>query len=510
MVSINQIVESLREKYKAEIHMGLVGEVSIDRLLFWQLETIEGEENTLYLAEYNEDFPESFNCPILFINAPDTEPGAKEIYLSRPTDLILLDVHNTIQNIINLQLSTNLKKEELFNTLYAGAGIRAMTQVAYNYLQNPVNICDTSFSLLYCMPEGEETDDIAEENGRQYIKSSSIESMRSEQLIDKLFHARAPFFSGRIDYEYEWLYCNIRIHNAVVGYICVQGSNRPFTDQDIDFIAIFAEMLSVEMQKSKFFIQNTGLRYEYFLDDLLSGRFISEETAHNRLKYLGREMDQYLGIITFFYEKGQKLHTTSGYFVEQMRSIFPKGMTIIYNNTPVILLSHNKELLFQSFQRQKLEDFLQFNHMNCAVSYSYTNILETPYFYKQALICEDLHHFSNSRIVHYEDIAVRHLLHLAESDMPLSSLIHPKIRQLMKYDHENNTDFCKTLRCYLENGRNASKTAAMLGIHKSTLAYRIDRIFEITNFELEDISQFFLFELSFWIRDYLEPDTTRP
>lgn len=503
MVRLSKIVKELRETYGMEV-IARNNELSIEQLLFWQSEDGGEFQATLYLAEYQDDFPKRFKKPVLFVNAPCDVKADNCIYITSKQNL--LSVYNIVQEILYHQLSANLKKEELFESLQTGAGIEALAKIAFSYFNNPIAICDTSFTVLLQIPDNEATDDIVEENGRYFVKDMSIDSMRSEKVIDKLFHARAPFVEKRTKYEYEWLYSNIRINEAVVGYICIRSKNQPFTETDIDFSAVFAKTLSIEMQKSEFFMQKTGLRYEYFLNDLLNGRFSDEETIRKRATHLGRTLDQYFWMIIFFHEKGSRMrmHITSGYFVEQMHAIFPNGMTVFCQGMPVLLLSRNNPEPFQPVQIKKLNDFLQFNRMNCAVSYCFTNIMETPYYFNQVQTCDMLYAFENTRIVQYEDVAMQHLLQLATKDLPLISFIHPKVRALLKYDKQHKTMFAKTLRCYLANGRNITKTALELGIHKSTLSYRIGKIAEIAQLSTEGEKDYFLLELSFRVYDYLE------
>lgn len=65
-------------------------------------------------------------------------------------------------------------------------------------------------------------------------------------------------------------------------------------------------------------------------------------------------------------------------------------------------------------------------------------------------------------------------------------LCHPDVSYLHEYDIKNNTDLLKTVATYLICERNAVQTADLLFVHRNTIQYRINRIKELTNIDLED------------------------
>jgi len=77
----------------------------------------------------------------------------------------------------------------------------------------------------------------------------------------------------------------------------------------------------------------------------------------------------------------------------------------------------------------------------------------------------------------------------------LRSLKHPDeleqfcaswLGDLISYDAKQHSDLLDTLRAYFANNGNTALTAKELRIHRNTLAYRLNRIAEITRLDLED------------------------
>jgi PucR-like helix-turn-helix protein len=62
----------------------------------------------------------------------------------------------------------------------------------------------------------------------------------------------------------------------------------------------------------------------------------------------------------------------------------------------------------------------------------------------------------------------------------------PALRALRAYDDERGTDYIATLRAFLSVHGDAGRTATALGIHVNTLRYRMRRLEEIAQLDLED------------------------
>ena len=60
------------------------------------------------------------------------------------------------------------------------------------------------------------------------------------------------------------------------------------------------------------------------------------------------------------------------------------------------------------------------------------------------------------------------------------------LAELISYDNQQNSDLLDTLKTYFSNNGNTALTAKELKIHRNTLAYRLNRIAEITCLDLDD------------------------
>ena len=100
--------------------------------------------------------------------------------------------------------------------------------------------------------------------------------------------------------------------------------------------------------------------------------------------------------------------------------------------------------------------------------------------------------------IHYfGQVALTYILEQATRRLPGTMICHEGLLELKKHDEENQTQYMETLRVYLEQHLSATQAARELFIHRSTFLYRLDRIKEILQSELDDPEEIFYLELSF-------------
>lgn len=88
-----------------------------------------------------------------------------------------------------------------------------------------------------------------------------------------------------------------------------------------------------------------------------------------------------------------------------------------------------------------------------------------------------------------QDAALAYLVSEISSTLDTSSLLHPALAKLARYDETNQSNLLNTLKVYLEHDRNAQRCANVLYLHRNSLQYRVRRIQEIAGIDLDDPSE---------------------
>jgi len=85
-----------------------------------------------------------------------------------------------------------------------------------------------------------------------------------------------------------------------------------------------------------------------------------------------------------------------------------------------------------------------------------------------------------------------------------TELIHPGLSRLRRYDEHHGTDFYNTLYQYLRCERNVVATARALFIHRNSMIYRLQRIQQLLELDLDDVNVRLYLLLSYQIERIMQ------
>lgn len=416
-----------------------------------------------------------------------------------------------MENSLQTELQTERDINRLYESLARGNGIKDLVNLAEEYLRHPVAVCDTSYTiieasrLMKTMPYG-----LEHNRSLTFLEAGEIESLRRLHIEDQIYETRKAFATRTADHpDNNWIFCAIRIHNVMVGYVAVcLEADIEATEYELRITTALADACSVEMQKNDFFVTRSGLKYENFLIELLEGKFQDINLISSRLELLDRKFGRYFCIISF---QCREPHDSNIFNKRQMsilRQMYPNSMSVVYQDAVILFLNQNEPILFNSRFLEPMEQFAARNHMKAGISQPFSDILRINPCYRQSLTALDLGEaWSPDKTLYFaSELLPRYLF--SQSDYTgLEIGIHHHLYVLSDYDREHNTEFLSTLRTYLECGRSATEAAESLHIHRSTFFYRAKKIEDLLGISLSDSRLMFLYELSFQIWDYLSAKT---
>jgi sugar diacid utilization regulator len=96
----------------------------------------------------------------------------------------------------------------------------------------------------------------------------------------------------------------------------------------------------------------------------------------------------------------------------------------------------------------------------------------------------------------FADLDVLRLLASVDDLADVEGFVHKWLGTLAGYDERKHTELVKTLTQYLQHGGGYEATSRALSVHRSTLKYRLQRIRELTGFDLGDPETHFNLELA--------------
>ncbi|MDP9365697.1 MAG: helix-turn-helix domain-containing protein, partial [Chloroflexota bacterium] len=89
-------------------------------------------------------------------------------------------------------------------------------------------------------------------------------------------------------------------------------------------------------------------------------------------------------------------------------------------------------------------------------------------------------------LTRFDDLGVYRLIFAAEGLPELRGLHEETLGPLLAYDRQNNAELIRTLDALFAARGSPKEAAALLGVHRNTVLYRLDRVREITGYDLDD------------------------
>lgn len=115
--------------------------------------------------------------------------------------------------------------------------------------------------------------------------------------------------------------------------------------------------------------------------------------------------------------------------------------------------------------------------------------------------------FDGNKVFSFGDLGLYHVLnHLRECDQ-LVDFYTQTLGALVAYDQEHDAQLIPTLEAFFAHLGNVSQTAEALHLHRNSLLYRLERIAEIGDVDLEDADDRFALQLALKVRPFV---TARP
>lgn len=157
-----------------------------------------------------------------------------------------------------------------------------------------------------------------------------------------------------------------------------------------------------------------------------------------------------------------------------------------------IIAIENRERLSQGDDEEfNLDQYIMEMDMQVGVSMWFSSFLDLKTALIQSKIALEQGRRNIPRQQRYDFLAFfsDHLIHSLDQSTNLKSFCHPALLQLVIKGGESEKELVRSLRLYLLNGRNISRTADKLNIHRNTLMYRLQRLEDLLGLNLKEIDE---------------------
>lgn len=460
-------------------------------------------KNTLYFG-YDKQLRNSAYIPAQCILAR-TDSSFKLLHAAGNIALVKEDSLFAIFNESKALIETTQNKgifENLTTLADHTHSIDAVLDAASVRLGNSLLFCDMNFKIISSSVSIPVLDHLWKDNIKQGY--CSYEFINAVKELDSIKNASKTTAAVEVT-------CSISPYRKLTSKVFRNGVQIGFLlmieSYNNTILPVHYEMLSAVSNAISYTIN-------YYAPDLFDGSSLYEQLLYDLLigapskdilpKLSGLRFPPNMSVLLIRPTKYLGRHHIKKYTCPKLKALFPGTQVTYHKNgiAAIIPLKANTEI--NAEQLQILKDFSKKEQVRIGVSNSFSSIENFVNHYEQAYTALHLGQNLNpdEMVCHYINYQVFDMFSAVNSPDILGRFCHPALAVLRKYDHKNNTHLYKTLCAFLNNGCNIKLTSESLYIHRNSLSYRLNRIKEICQINLEDINTVFLLRLSFLIDRY--------
>ena len=361
----------------------------------------------------------------------------------------------------------------LFRALQKGT-IEAVREAASMIFDSAVSITDTAFRVLSADLDPGSTDDMLERSGDHvYVSGELLELFREHDLISSL--SARPHETIVVDWgyfsEHPHITTGIFWEGQILGNITVLVQSNVYTEEQHAALQACAEACAMVLHE-----KGSGKKAiddrDHFISKLFKGSANQKDIDAAEKKLYFRQGSRYVVLATDFVPDAVWKESRG-----------KNSRSLLFQDSGITYLMADP----QSHEISSLQEWISNRGHRYGMSYSFTDPLLAGRMAKQAAAVLSYGSQTGSNKAGW-DFAENAL------DMMISNLgdtvnfMHPGILEMEQYDIRNNTQYLETLKQWLLHRMDYSATARSMNLHRNSLYYRMQRINELFELDIEDMN----------------------
>ncbi|MBR3244117.1 MAG: helix-turn-helix domain-containing protein [Parasporobacterium sp.] len=450
------------------------------------------ESDTLYICESSR-LPVSVrfeaHSALILIGEPGErwKKKAKNLLVFQEgTDLFSL--FNQVSRVFDFFDSWEKDLLSIFSEAGAGTLYQAILELSSPVFENGISLMNNNYKII-CENETNIRYGGYHHSGPDKdfaILPDIINFFKYDRDYQKIVNEKDVFYYAGDVLPHRVLCKNIFLHGSFAVRIILTECIRPFRSSD----EILLEFLSAHFQRvleQLFFRPNESENnlVRLLTESIETGK-VNRKAFKSELHRISWEETQTYRVASIHASSDDLFISTLSYYPAEVMRTFPHTFAFRYQDTILLIINETKAGSLENFS-DKLSVFVRENNFRVGISNFAEGLFLFQMMYRQAEMAlsiglgerpmEWIHWFSRYTLDYIFNILI--------NDSDLGQLYSPIYYRLERYDKENGSEYLKTLRVYLECRMNAVQAAKELCIQRSTMIYRLKRIREIADNDLE-------------------------
>jgi purine catabolism regulator len=382
-----------------------------------------------------------------------------------------------------------------------GSGLESVCKFLARQINQTVFIEDKQFNLLAFAQAGQTTEPFLDELIAN--KGTPVQLMKRWEEDGTLKALRKNKQSVTVPGEREGTARTIYpvvVGGEVYGFLSILEA-RPLAEHDRIVVENGITAVAIELLKQKGATESEQkMKRDFFRDLLIANTTAMTETLRRRATYLGYPLNASYWVINVEFDdvkNDEILPDDINRLVSILNSLLSfrqavvvnqgQGATILY---PVKEGQPSVDKIRQLSKaiHQKVTSSAAHWSVSIGVGQLYPDLMSVPKGHKEAQHALKIGRSTNGpgSITFFNELGIyRMLLQFAQSQDPNEFFCEP-LQRLIEYNNQTDKELVKTISAFLECNGNLTETSNKLFIHRNTLKYRLERIRDITQIDLDD------------------------
>ncbi|HLR36352.1 MAG TPA: helix-turn-helix domain-containing protein, partial [Tissierellales bacterium] len=444
-----------------------------------------------------------------------------DIHYSIPLSDIMTTVHKEVFNK-QASLLERIEKahEQFINVMLKGKGVEEVVPIIHENIKNPV-VLNLNFTNERHEYFGNIDNITKKELLEDVEKYYSINSIKRKQ---KIFAENKILINGKY---VKRMVMPIVVKDSCYGHIISWSTTTPLGGFDLSIIESASTIIALSVLQD-LSVKEVEIRYRSeFFEDLISIDSKRKKKALDRAHFFNLNLhDHYIiEVIDFKFKVDDKIEEDSqllDYIQDNVNEIVSITEELIkyykfngliaskMNGIQVLLGCDSKKLMndkLNKFNKALDKELLtKFENMEfkIGVGRCYKELGNVNKSFGDALKAVRTGRvLTEKNVITFDELGIFKILSQDYLNEELEDFYNETLKPLTDYDEKKSTELVKTLETYFEYNGNLKRMSESLFTHYNTVLYRINRIKDITNMDLDDPNDRLNLEIALKIKELL-------
>jgi sugar diacid utilization regulator len=469
------------------------------------------EEDILYVAtldSLNGLRHQPFQANLLLIFSPlesfDISGFCQHNITVVTTDISCVEAYAMVKKALKDRKDFEEKYLMILSILTMELNYQQIANKLFQILNHPIAFTDISFKTLGFTDCVEINDYVWQHYTTQEYEPVAYLNIVKDAGLQSVFDSEDPVLNTEpLKLPHRRLGCKIGNGVNMLGWVTLIEYFQEFTPYDFQLLKLVSQVLLTEFKKDSNYNYSRGQVFEYLIIDLLNGTIKKPSILQNRIQQLDFTIQEHKHVLVI---NLKSKHRDSLVLIRKdLESILYGSKTLIYGDNLILIQNKKNQNPFTDIEKTLLEQYIESNHLLCGISQEFSDLANIRQYYGQALKTVDiaLKLDIGKSLLFYDDVMHYHMIDELQKNLEVNNFFDPLVRKLILFDNNYKTSFTYSLYTFLNNESDYVEAARILQIHKNTMVYRIKRVKEILNTDLNNNNAIHHMMLTFDLLKYL-------